>query len=274
LYFETSRDGFAWTDDVKLAGIIEAGAQKSGHYQVSGKQGNRLCTFFNRHPNGNVDKRTDLYYAQTLDFGKTWTTIDGKVLDLPMTTVECGARLIDYAAQKCNVYMKDLNFDKDGNPICLYVISKGHQPGPQNDPREWKVTYYDGMEWITNTICASDHNYDMGSIYVKGSTWTVVGPTGVGPQPMQTGGEIEIWESKDNGQSWAKKIQVTSGSHNNHTYVRRPVNAKDPFFSFWADGNPKEFSKSYLYFSDSKGKKVYQLPYDMSAESEKPKLLD
>ncbi len=270
LYFETSPDGATWTDDVKLAGIVEDGATKSGHYQVSGKHGDLICTFFNRHPNGNVDKRTDLYYTQTTDFGKTWTTIDGKKLDLPMTTVECGARLIDYASQGKNVYLKDLNFDKNGNPVCLYITSGGHEPGPKNAPREWCITYYDGSKWITKVICTSDHNYDMGSLYIDRSHWKVIGPTDVGPQPYQTGGEIVIWESKDAGNTWKRKKSVTTNSRQNQTYVRRPENAKNPFACFWADGDPANFSKSYLYFSDEKGKHVYQLPYDMDSDFAKP----
>jgi len=270
LYYESSIDGTSWTDDTKLAGIIEEGAEKSGHYQVSGKHGDLICTFFNRHPNGNVDKRTDLYYAQTLDFGKTWTAIDGGKLDLPMTNVDCGARVINYASQEKNVYLKDLNFDKNGNPMCLYVISDGHQPGPQNGLREWKLTYYNGTQWETSTVCTSDHNYDMGSIYIKGSKWTVIGPTADGPQKYQTGGDVEIWGSRNSGTTWEKKKVVTKNSKQNHGYVRRPIHAKDPFFSFWADGNPKYFTTSYLYFSDSKGKHVYQLPYEMSTEFIKP----
>ncbi len=270
LYFETSKDGISWVEDKKLAGIIEEGATKSGHYQVSGKHENLICTFFNRHPNGNVDKRTDLYYAQTTDFGKTWTDIFRKNIDLPMTTVNCGARLIDYASPGKNVYLKDLNFDRNGNPVCLYITSDGYEPGPKNNPRDWKVTYFDGSEWKTSIVCQSDHNYDMGSLYIKGNHWTVIAPTGDGPQIYQTGGEVEIWQSVDSGKTWKIKKTVTQGSRNNHTYVRRPVNAKDPFFSFWADGDPTSFSSSFLYFSDSKGRRVYQLPYKMDAEFIKP----
>lgn len=270
LYFETSKDGISWTDDKKLAGIIEDGATKSGHYQVSGQQGDLICTFFNRHPDGNVDKRTDLYYAQTKDFGKSWTTIDGNVLDLPMSIVECGARLMDYASVEKNVYLKDLNFDENGNPVCLYITSGGHQPGPQNDPRDWRVTYLQENKWKTTIICQSDHNYDMGSLYIKDNVWKVIGPTEEGPQKHQTGGEIVIWESRDSGQTWKKGKQVTRNSQNNHTYVRRPVKAKDPFFCFWADGDPTNFSGSNLYFSDSKGRRVYQLPYEMNTEFMKP----
>ncbi len=270
LYFETSVDGSRWTEDVKLAGIIEEGATKSGHYQVSGKNGDLICTFFNRHPNGIVDRRTDLYYAQTRDFGLTWTTINGKKLTLPMTSVDCGARLIDYAIRGNNVYLKDLNFDANGNPVCLYVTSRGHQPGPQNDPRDWCITYFIEGEWKTNIICQSDHNYDMGSLYINGKNWKVIGPTEQGPQKYQTGGEVAIWESNDSGQTWNKGKQITYDSHNNNTYVRRPVNSTDPFFCFWADGNPSHFSTSFLYFSDSKGKQVYQLPYDMQEQFMKP----
>ena len=91
---------------------------------------------------------------------------------------------------------------------------------------------------------------------------------------MQTGGEVEIWVSKDGGQNWVRKRSVTDNSAQNHTYVRRPEGAKDPFYSFWADGNPKELSKSFLYFTDSKGKKVYQLPYEMNTEFAKPMPID
>ncbi len=271
LYFETSKNGIDWSKDEMLAGIVEEGATKSGHYQVSGKSGDRICTFFSRHPNGNVDKRTDLYYAQTMDFGEKWTTIHGKTLELPLTTVNCGARIMDYTSLGKNVYLKDLNFDKNGNPVCLYVTSDGHQPGPQNGPRVWKITYFNGSAWETSTVCTSDHNYDMGSIYIKGNKWTVIGPIGPGPQVHQTGGEIEIWESVDGGRSWRKKHTVTSQSKNNHTYVRRPVNADKSFYFFWADGNPDAFSESFLYFSDSKGKKVFQLPYKMTTDYIKPK---
>lgn len=270
LYFETSRDGIAWSEDKKLAGIIEEGATRSGHYQVSGKKGDVICTFFNRHPDGNVDKRTDLYYVQTNDFGKTWTTIDGSLIELPMTHVDCGARLIDYAIQNKNVYVKDLAFDKNGHPVCLYVTSNGHEPGPKNDPREWRVTFFDGSAWKTEIICQSDHNYDMGSLHISGNRWFVVAPTGAGPQKYQTGGEVVIWERVKKSSSWKMNREVTKNSETNNSYVRKPLDARNPFFVFWADGDPTGFSKSFLYFSDSKGRKVYQLPYDMNEDITRP----
>jgi hypothetical protein len=124
LYWETSTDGMTWSVDQKLAGI-------GGHYQVSGQRGNVISTFFNRHPGGDVDKRTDLYYAQTADLGRTWTTVDGKALALPLSQPDNAARVIDYAAQKLNMYACDLNFDHEGRPLLLHVTSHGHQPGPE-----------------------------------------------------------------------------------------------------------------------------------------------
>jgi len=47
--------------------------------------------------------------------------------------------------------------------------------------------------------------------------------------------------------------QITTNSVYNHTYARRPLNAKDPFFAFWADGDPAKVSPSRLYFSSSDG---------------------
>ena len=73
MYFRTSVDGLTWTSDRKLAGIKEAGKDKSGHYQVSNRYGEKVSTFFNRHPDGNVDKRTDLYYIQTF---RLWKDLD------------------------------------------------------------------------------------------------------------------------------------------------------------------------------------------------------
>ncbi len=272
LYFETSPDGHSWKEDVKLAGIIEQGATKSGHYQVSGQWGNLLCTFFSRHPDGNVDKRTDLYYVQTKDHGMTWTTVQGEELSLPLTEVASKARIIDYASWGNNVYLKDLNFDKDGNPVCLYLTSKGHAPGPDHGPREWKITRFDGNTWKTSTLFQSDHNYDMGSLYIDGLHWQVIAPSIAGPQPYYAGGEMTVRESRDGGVTWNQERQLTKNSTMNHNYARRPLYAADPFYCFWADGDPATFSKSYLYFSDKSGN-VYQLPYEMSTETAKPMLM-
>jgi hypothetical protein len=268
LYWETSPDGREWSEDQKLAGL-------EGHYQVSsyhaGENGGKIGTFFNRHPGGRVDRRTDLYYAQTIDMGRTWTTAGGQPLELPLEDPDNPARVIDYESQGLLQYTVDLNWDRDGNPILLYVTSRGHMPGPENEPRLWRITRWNGEEWETHVVCRSDHNYDLGGLYIMDDRWIIIGPTGVGPQAWHTGGEVEIWESRDEGRHWKKIRQVTVNSERNHKYVRRPVNARDPFFAFWADGDSSQPSVSKLYFGESSGERYWELPYEMEGDYAEPR---
>src|SRR5690606_29206246 len=112
-------------------------------------------------------------------------------------------------------------------------------------------THWTGARWATHDVTASDHNYDTGSLYVDGDRWTIVGPTRTGPQPYGTGGEVAVWTSENRGRDWQLLRQVTTDSQFNHSYVRRPRNARDPFFGFWADGDPHKLSESRLYFTNS-----------------------
>jgi hypothetical protein len=275
LYFETSKDGFKWTEDVLLAGIRESPDKKSGHYQVSNhfNDGDIIGTFFNRHRDGHPDTRTDLSYLQTRDFGETWEDIDRYLVNLPLSEVNIIPLIIDYQSLGKNVYMKDMGFDPKGWPVCLYITSSGHEPGPDNKPYQWRVTRWNGRQWKTHVICESDHNYDMGSLFVSDSSWTVVGPTETGPQRWGTGGEIAIWTSDNKGRDWKKQQDVTMKSKLNHSYVRRPLNAKAPFCFFWASGHAHEFSVSELYFGDFTGR-VWKLPYTMKEDFEQPEKID
>ncbi len=270
LYFERSRDGQEWGADQKLAGIRQPGHSRGGHYQTSAARGDKIGTFFNRHPDGNVDRRTDVYYVQTTDMGKQWTTVDGTPVSLPIENVDNPTRVIDYASEGLNVYLKDMGFDAGGNPVFLYITSRGHQPGPPNDPRTWRVTRWDGSAWKTTEICPADHNYDMGSLYLTDDRWLLIGPTQTGPQPYHGGGEIALWESRDQGETWEMAKQLTHDSKQNHNYARRPLHAKDPFFVFWADGDPTRLSPSRLYFGDSSGQQVWRLPYTMDEPFAEP----
>ncbi|MGC4031694.1 MAG: BNR-4 repeat-containing protein [Tepidisphaeraceae bacterium] len=258
LYWQTSDDGRKWSTVNKLAGM-------GGHYQVSnvrpdGVLGDALMY----HPGGNVDKRTNLYYVQTADRGKTWTTVDGKPVATPMTDPHGPSLLIDYEKQGLNVYIHDLNFDTAGRPVILYTTSRSAVPGPDGAPFTWRITHWDGTAWQTHDVTTSDHCYDAGSLYIEGDNWRIIGPTGEGPQKWAAGGEISLWTSQDAGRTWRHAKQITTGSAVNHSYARRPRNARDPFYSFWADGDPSKFSPSQLYFTNRAGDKVWQLPYDMT----------
>lgn len=262
LYWSTSEDGNTWSPDQKLAGM-------GGHYQVSNMHEGTLVSVFNYHPGGNVDKRTNIYLVQSTDMGKTWTNIEGKQIHTPLSAIQNEALVKDYAAEGKLVYLNDLNFDASGNPIILAVVSKGFQPGPEGNPREWIIIHWKNGKWNFNKVCESTHNYDMGSLYVNKNNWQIIGPTEPGPQRFGTGGEMALWESTNEGQSWKKLKLLTSNSVRNHSYARRPLHARNDFYAFWADGDADKFSESHLYFCDKKGT-VWTLPYDMKKDFEKP----
>ncbi len=266
LYWSTSTDGITWKPDQKLAGM-------GGHYQVTNIHGSKLTSVFNYHPGGDVDKRTNIYLAQTEDLGKTWKNIDGKILKTPLSDIQCDALVHDYAAEGKLVYLNDLNFDKEGNPIILAVISKDYRPGPRGDPREWIIFHHKNGKWNLHKVCNSTHNYDMGSLYVENDLWRIIGPTEAGPQYYGTGGEMALWESTDEGNNWKKIRLLTKNSPRNNSYARRPLHANPDFYAFWADGNPDELSESKLYFTNHQGDKVWVLPYDMQTEFAQPELL-
>lgn len=268
LYFRTSPDGIAWSTEKKLAGL-------EGHYQTSARIGGRLITAFNRHPGRNVDRRTDLHYMETADMGGTWTTAGGEKIGVPVTKPGSPARIRNYASENLNVYIHDTTADADGRPAILYLTSRHHQPGPQGDPRTWRVARWTGTDWLFHDITTSTHNYDTGSLFIdKDGTWQVIGPTGAGPQKWGCGGEIEMWVSADRGATWKKHRELTKNSPRNHSYVRRPQNAHPDFHAYWADGDADKPSESHLYLTNRSGDKVWKLPYTMTGDFAAPEPLE
>lgn len=271
LFWKTSADGRTWSEDHALA-------EFGGHYQTSGRWQapdgtTKFATFFNYHPESNVDRRTNLYYAQTVDGGATWTKADGTPLALPLTASDNAALVLDLQSQGLFMYTCDLNFDAKGNPILLCIVSRAGEPGPKGDPREWTVLHWTGTEWARRVVTASDHNYDMGSLNVSGDIWRIIGPTGTAPQKWGTGGEMETWVSRDQGNSWTKERALTANSAFNHSYARRPLDAHPDFAAFWADGHPTELTPSRLYFCNADGTVVKRLPYDMDGDSAEPETM-
>ena len=260
-------DGTVWTDHQPLSYI------ERGHYQVSNAWKNRKTgTAFNMHPKAKgLNWRTNLYYMESDDFGKTWKTIDGRVLEMPLSKADCPALIAEYESKGRNVYMKDIQFDSKGNPIILVVTSKGYEAGPANGPREWMLYHWNGSSWdALNTGIKSGNNYDTGSVYLENdSVWRVIGPTRLGPQPYNPGGEISMWMTEDAGKSWKEVRKMTDGSERNQTYVRAPINAHSDFYGFWADGHGRKPSKSSLYFCNKAGD-VFRLPELMTSDFAKP----
>jgi hypothetical protein len=278
--FMTSADGVRWSRWLRLAAI------EKGHYQISAVGRDKAGTAFNFHPQDKgLNWRTNLYYIETSDLGRTWQTVDGRKLRLPLADANNPALVHDYRAKGLKVYLKDIRFDRDDRPVILFLTSKGYECGPKNDPRTWTTARWTPAsagaslspqkrgEWQVRPAFASDNNYDMGSLYVENDgSWRLVGPTETGPQPYNTGGEMVMWVSDDLGENWKKLKQLTEGSPYNHTYARRPVNAHPDFYAFWANGHGRKPSESSLYFCDKQGN-VRALPREMCEDFVRPELL-
>ncbi len=269
IFFGRTKDGVNWDYPVKIAAIEE------GHYQVSYATPGRTGSAFNFHPSRErkgvtrgINSRTNLYYVESYDEGKTWQNIQGEVLSLPLTEQKNPALVHDYWSEGLTVYMKDIQLTPEGQPVIFYLVSPGAELGPENMPRVTMTARWNGTEWIKLPVFESDNNYDTGSLYIESSTrWRVIAPSDTGPQPYNPGGEIAMWVTEDAGQSWTKKIKMTSGSDYNHGYVRRPVNAQPDFYGFWADGDGRKPSDSRLYYCNREGE-VFQLPVQMQDNME------
>jgi hypothetical protein len=268
LFSMTSRDGREWSTPRLLAAI------EQGDYQVSWRHERRVATAFDHHPaRGGLNARTNIHYMETSDLGATWKTAAGQEVSLPLVETPNAALVYNASAEGRLVYLKDLNFDAEGRPVILFLVSKGFEPGPANGPREWRTIRWTGSEWVQKPVTTSGNNYDHGSLFIEpDGTWRVIGPTELGPQPYNPGGEIAIWTSRDQGSSWTKVKQLTTDSRLNHTYVRRPFNAHAGFYALWADGHGREPSESHLYFTNQAGDHVWRLPTTMTTEFARPEV--
>ena len=266
LFWSTSQDGKTWSVPSLLARI------DMGHYQITTQHGERVATVFNYHPKPlGLNQRTNLYYLETFDMGKTWKTIDGRVVAPPLHEAQNAALVHDYKKEGLLAYLKTVDFDAAGHPVILFLTSKGYQPGPKSGPQQWKTARWTGHAWEILDFTTSDHNYDYGPLYIESDgTWRVIAPTAPGPQPYTTGGDMVMWTSRDQGHIWTKVKQLTHAARFNQTYAKKPVNAQPDFYAIWADGDTLKPSESGLYFTDKEGTAVWRLPAKMTGEFTKP----
>lgn len=253
--FNTTRDGVHWNEWKVLAHIEE------GHYQISAEHSGKIGVAFDYHPQGKgLNYRTNLHYLETADFGRTWQTIGGETVQLPITSPHNPATVHDYASEKKNCYLLDITFDRKGKPAILIISSKGYEAGPANGPREWTLYRPGKKGWEGNIVTTSDNNYDMGSVYAEPkNTFRVVGPSVDGPQAYNPGGEVAMWRSDDGAKTWRLEKQLTRNSPMNHSYVRSPLYAKPAFYGIWADGHGRKPSESSIYITNANGD-VFRLP--------------
>ena len=268
LFGMTSLDGVDWSEPQSLAHVAQ------GHYQVSWAHKGRVATAFNYHPRrGGLDARTNLYFLQTSDGGRTWQTVDGQRVTTPLTEVQNPALVRDYESQGLLVYLKEVRFDSQGRPLILFITSRGHEPGPANDPRTWRLACWNGQSWEVRDVTTSDHNYDFGTLDVAADAdWRLTAPTDAGPQPYGTGGQMVLWRSHDQGRTWRRDRTLTDDAQRNHSYARAPLYAHADFSAIWADGNARVASDSSLYFTDRAATHVWRLPGRMDSDTAQPEI--
>ena len=264
-FFISSPDGVNWSEWQRLAAI------EQGHYQISVANESKVATAVNFHPaDRGLNWRTNLYYMESSDSGASWRSVEGEALKCPLTEPENPALVRNYQSEGLKVYLKDIQLDDAGDPIILYLTSRGYEAGPENAPRTWTTAQWKGKAWEIRPAMQSDSNYDMGSLYIEGEdSWRIIAPTEVGPQPFNPGGEVAMWFTEDSGATWHCLANLTSGSEYNHTYVRRPVNAHPDFYALWADGHARKPSPSRLYFCDREGE-VRVLPEEITDDAVQP----
>lgn len=263
--YNTSRDGVKWNEWKQIANYGE------GHYQVSDCANGKVGVAFDYHPKGKgLNWRTNLQYLETNDFGRSWQNAAGETVSLPLTQKENPALVHNFEEQKLNCYLSDIQLDRKGRPAILIISSKGYESGPGNSPREWHLFTPGKNGWKNSMVTTSDNNYDMGSVYLESDKiWKIIGPSADGPQTWNTGGEVVMWKSTDQGESWQRVRQMTENSLRNHCYVRRPLNARADFYGIWADGNGRMPSESTIYICNKEGT-ISVLPREMSGIAATP----
>lgn len=269
MYQTSSANGREWTKPTLMA------RADLGHYQLTTQAKNRIATAFDYHPLPvGLNERTNIYYLETRDHGKTWQNVKGETMAMPLREAKNAALVHDYKSEGWKVYLKEVAFQADGNPVILYLTTKGYESGPKNGPRYWHTARWTGNEWKILPFTTSDHNYDHGGLWIEANgDWRVIAPTEPGPQAYTTGGDMVMWLSKDKGVTWKRVKQLTQSKDVNHTYAKKPIGAREDFYAIWADGDTlKPLGKpttSHIYFANRKGD-VFMLPEKMSGETAKP----
>lgn len=268
LYSTSSPDGLNWSQPIPLAAI------EQGHQALSWKHKNTIALAFNTNINKNGQNTpTNVYYMETSDLGKNWRNVRKQKIEIPLKTVDNPALIRDYASQDWSIYLKDLNIDRFGFPIILYIMKKNIDSPNRKMSCIWNTARWYGRDWEFAGQIRSNNVLDTGCLNIdENRNCRLIAPTQTGPQPDQGGGEIIMWTTDDQGRSWLKKT-ITQNSKFNHNYVRRPLDAHDPFDTFWSDGQAGQSDTSKLYFADKDGN-AFILPTKMIQEFEKPLPLD
>ncbi len=263
LFVLTSPDGRSWSAPQPVCSFGD------GEYGISGIHKSKVGLAFTYVPPGAAaGMRTNLYYIETPDGGRTWQTIDRKPVSLPLDSAENPALVRDYTALNRRVFLQDLLFDQAGAPAILYILVHRNDILPRDRSRVWTTARWAISEWEVTGVLRSDHDADAGCLTAERFIWRLFAPTDPGVRPRTAGGGMIRWTSDDMGRSWSP-LELTPSAERHHNYARHPLGARDDFYVFWADGDTGQPSASHLYFADKAGN-VYVLPANMEGPEAEP----
>ncbi len=173
---------------------------EGGHYQVSIYGDGYVHTFYNMHPDGNVDKRANLYYMKSAN-GCDWLNASNQPIELPLA-LHSDVTLV-YDSIDRNTYLKDIWVDSDG-PGVMFVESDTRDP-TQGERELYLMRLGTSPEKITDI----GHNYTTG-FYNSGY---IVTP--LFGEDYYASGALELWAKKDG--TW-QSLNVIDGRYN---YARK-----------------------------------------------------
>ncbi|WP_102798919.1 BNR-4 repeat-containing protein [Bowmanella denitrificans] len=265
---------------IKLPGQKSTKLVSGGHYAVSHAKGKRLVVAYNSHGLGNsnpahVDSRSNLYFMESNDGGKTWMNSNGMSLDskFPLVTDSDDTRIMRYFFAENDpknwyIYLKDIKINIDGTINVLYVASKSADPTNTSARRELVLATKSDSGWFFNTVRTDiNHNYSTGFVADGGKriVFPVYKP-GTNKQQF-AGGTVYIGTFKNSSWGWSE-LTACQYPGQNHNYVRDVINGKPDFEFFWgqADGEFKANSpKLDMYYFDGSDARV--MPYEMHSSS-------
>ena len=173
------------------------------------QHGKLAFTAFNMHPGGNVDKRTNLYLLQTDDLGRTWRNVAGEPVTVPLATPENPALVRNYRDENRLVYIHDLNLDRQGRPVILYITSASYKPGPEGDPRWWTIAHWTGKAWEYSRIGPRQSQLQHRIALHRGHRMAGDRADAARAAAHRQRRRDRLWTSGDEGKTWTKQRDIT-----------------------------------------------------------------
>lgn len=248
----SNNKGASWFSQVKIV-EAPAGPPTVGVYSISvsetGDFPRKLHVVWTTL-NFSTQVRKHLWYAQTTD-GLNWSRSNGTPYTLPIAA-ESAEKIFDSGTDQVNT--QDIQLDSAGNVYVL--VSHGENGG--NDaalggPWYFKLVKKVAGVWTDFSVGAvGDHQFDNGCLdIVADSDFRAYLPTAAS-QENEDGGNVEEWQSTDQGETWTKIATLTSDvlSHNGMKGVR---NGQPEFRTFWSYGDSTGLSDVTMYFYGSGG---------------------